>query len=281
MPVSLRKRLAEFGFESNDDYEFALRCLFEADLAHLRVLHVDGSAGRRKTAFAHALGHALGYDHVLYHDFSWPEPAAPPAPLDLEDGRRAEPGLTAFERVLTEACAYSEAARTLLILDQLQAAAFADQLRLVGFVEHGEWSAGSASVSANPRHFLLVLISEEPLYHSLARRSYRVWTNAEKAYLQYRPEDFGLPASASALLAALAQLFSALGASPTPSEVARLLNDLLHRVRSEDHLRQSIYGWSEGIDRERLLAAELSPRFRETLDALEAWLGADRVELGS
>jgi hypothetical protein len=279
--VNLRKRLADHGFESNDDYEFALRCLFEAELGHLRVLHVDGSAGRRKTAFAHALGHALGYAHVLYHDFSWPEPAAVPTPLDLEGGTPAEPGLSAFERALTEACAYSEAARTLLILDQLQAAAFADQLRLVGFVEHGEWSAGSASVSANRRHFLLALISEEPLYHSLARRSYRVWTNAEKAYLQYRPEDFSLPPSASTLLAALSQLFSALGAAPTPGEVARLLNDLLHRVRSEDQLRQSIYGWSEGIDRERLLATELGPRFRETLDALEAWLGADRVELGS
>lgn len=278
---TLRKRLAEFGFESNDDYEFALRCLFEADLGHLRVLHVDGSAGRRKTAFAHALGHALEFDHVLYHDFSRGEP--PPAAIEpgSEPGPASEPGLGAFERALTEACAYSEAARTLLILDQLQAAAFADQLRLVGFVEHGEWSAGSASVTANPRNFLLALISEEPVYHSLARRSYRVWTNAEKAYLDYRPEDFSLPAQARPLLESLSAIFAALGAAPTPGEVRRLLDDLLQRVRSEDQLRQSIYGWTEGVSRERLMARDLDPLFRATLDALEELLGADRVEVQS
>ncbi|GIX35226.1 MAG: hypothetical protein KatS3mg126_1005 [Lysobacteraceae bacterium] len=278
--MSLRRRLAEFGFESNDDYEFALRCLLEADLPHLRVLHVDGSAGRRKTAFAHALGQALRYQHVLYHDFSWPE-AEPRQPAAGDDPRPAEPPLRAFERALTEACAYSEAARTMLILDQLQAAPFADHLRLVGFVERGEWSAGSASVTAHRSNFLLVLISEEPLYHSLARRSYRVWTNAERAYLDYRPEDFGLPRDAQALLDALAGLFAALDASPTPSEVGRLLDDLLHRVRCEDHLRQSIFGWTEGIPRERLLAPSIGPLLRQVLDALILVLDGERTELAA
>ncbi|MCK7592871.1 hypothetical protein [Pseudomarimonas salicorniae] len=282
--MSLRKRLAEYGFESNDDYDFALRCLFEAELGHLRVLHVDGSAGRRKTAFAHALGHALAYDHVLYHDFSRPEPPPPARSLSLVEeaaGGPPEPALGAFERVVTEACAYSEAARTLLILDQLQAAPFADHLRLVGFVEDGEWSAGNASVHANPRNFLLALISEEPIYHSLARRSYRVWTNAERAYLAYRAEDFGLPTEAQPLLAALAEVFTAIDASPTPRELSRLLDDLLHRVRSEEQLRQSIFGWTEGIDRESLIAPALNPLFQQALDALEQLLGADRVELES
>ena len=41
--MSLRTRLAEFGFESNDDYDHALRCLFGQQLTHLRVLHVDGT----------------------------------------------------------------------------------------------------------------------------------------------------------------------------------------------------------------------------------------------
>lgn len=280
--MTLRKRLAEFGFESNDDYDFALRCLFEAELAHLRVLHVDGSAGRRKTAFAHALGHALEYDHVLYHDFSRAESA--PQPLAEESAEwfgPLEAALSGFERVLTEACAYSEAARTMLILDQLQAAPFADHLRLVDFVEHGEWSAGSASVSAHPKQFLLALLSEEPIYHSLARRSYRVWTDAERAYLGYRPEDFGLPSQAKPLLDALADLFAAINAAPTPRELARLLDDLLNRVRSEDQLRQSIFGWTEGVDRERLAAPDLHPLFQRTLDRLETLLGADRVEIGS
>lgn len=279
--MSLRKRLSEFGFESNDDYDFALRCLFEAELGHLRVLHVDGSAGRRKTAFAHALGHALAYDHVLYHDFSRSEPPTPMASEPGEPLGPVEAALSGFERVLTEACAYSEAARTMLILDQLQAAPFADHLRLVDFVEHGEWSAGSASVNANPRQFLLALLSEEPIYHSLARRSYRVWTDAERAYLGYRPEDFGLPSQAQPLLAALADLFQAIGASPTPRELGRLLDDLLNRIRSEDQLRQSLFGWIEGVQRERLAAPDLHPLFQRALDRLETLLGADRVELES
>ena len=280
--MTLRTRLAEFGFESNDDYDFALRCLFEAELGHLRVLHVDGSGGRRKTAFAHALGHALDYDQVLYHDFSRPEP--PPAALPAEAGDAlgaVEAGLSSFERVVTEACAYSEASRTILILDQLQAAPFADHLRLVEFVEHGEWSAGSASVSAHPRQFLLALLSEEPIYHSLARRSYRIWTDAQRAYLDYRPEDFGLPSQTQPLLDALANLLAAMGASPTPRELARLIDDLLQRVRSEDQLRLSIFGWTESIDRDRLAAPDLHPLFQRTLDVLEALLGADRIEVGS
>jgi hypothetical protein len=280
--MSLRRRLADYGFESNDDYDYALRCLFEARLGHLRVLHVDGSAGRRKTAFAHALGHALEYQHVLYHDLGQAEPPAPTLVIgESGQAEAVEPGLSAFERVLTEACAYSEGARTVLILDQLQAAPFAEHLRLVGFIESGEWSAGHASVSANPRNLLVLLISEEPLYHSLARLSYRVWTNAERAYLDYRPEDFGLPPEASGLLAALAEVFGAAGCAPTPREVARLLDDLLHRVRSEEQLRQSIFGWTEGVDRARLAAPAVAAPLRATLDALESFLGADRVELES
>ena len=45
--MTLRRKLAEFGFESNDDYDHALRCLLETQQSHLRVLHVDGTAGPR------------------------------------------------------------------------------------------------------------------------------------------------------------------------------------------------------------------------------------------
>ncbi|MBD8527352.1 hypothetical protein [Pseudomarimonas arenosa] len=277
--MSLRKRLAEFGFESNDDYDYSLRCLFEASLDRLRVMHVDGRGGRRKTAFANALAHALEFDHVLYHDFSRPEPAEPMAAVPSEDGQPSEPPLPAFERVLIEACAYSEAARTILILDQLQAAAFADHARLVRFVDSGEWSAGSASVSAHARNFLLALISEEPLYHSLARQCFRIWTDAERGPMDFRPEDFGLPEHARPLLDALAQLFQACGAAPTLGEVSKLLADLLQRAGSEEHLRQSMYGWIEVIDRPRLQAATTLPYLRAVLDAMEAFIGADHVEL--
>lgn len=279
--MNLRRSLAQYGFESNDDYEFALRCLFEADVPHLHVLHVDGSGGRRKTAFANALAHALEYPHVLYHDFTREDAPAPPQPVLLEDGSLGapEPGVTGFERIVTEACAYSEGARTILILDQLQAADFEDHIRLYRFASTREWTHGAGTVLANRRNLLLVVVSEQPIYHSLARISYRVWTDAQRAFLDYRPEDHGLGPDAKPLFTALAAVFEAMGASPTPSEFARLLDDLLRRVHSEDQLRQALFGWTEGIDRARLYQPEVTPVLRAAIDALTDYLGHDHVEL--
>lgn len=278
--MSLRHQLADHGFESNDDYDFPLRCLFEAEFAHLRVLHVDGHAGRRKTAFANALAQALAYPHVLYHDFSRPPP--PPAPVALaegDEGGAVEAALTPFERAVTEACAYSEADRTILILDQLQAADFVDQVRLYRLASTREWTAGAATVLAHPRNLLLVLISEDELYHSLARLSFRVWTDAERAFLDYRPEDFGLGRDAQPVFEALTALFEALGTSPTPSAFAHLLRDVLLRVRTEDQLRHALFGWSERLDRPRLYAHELQPLFRAAVDAIGRYVGFDHIEM--
>jgi len=279
--MGLRQDLARHGFESNDDYDFALRCLFDADLPHLRALHVDGHAGRRKTAFANALANALEYPHVLYHDFTRVEPPPAPLPLQLEEGVAgpAEPGATAFDRAVTEACAYSEGARTILILDQLQAADFTDHMRLYDFGTTREWHGAAGTVRANPKHLLLVLISEEPLYHSLAKISYRVWTDSQRAYLDFRPEDYGLGPDAQALFAALGTVFESAQAAPTPREFQRLLLDLLHRVRSEDQLRQVMFGWIEAVPRERLYDPALTPSLRAALDALTRYLGGEDVEL--
>jgi hypothetical protein len=279
--MSLRKNLAAHGFESNDDYEFALRCLFDADLPHLRALHVDGTAGRRKTAFANALAHALDYPHILYHDFAAEVPPPAPVPVLLEDGTQgpSEPAATPFDRAMTEACAYSEGARCILILDQLQAADFAEHLRIYEFVTTREWTGVAGTVRANPRNLLLVLISEEPLYHSLAKVSYRIWTDAQRAYLDYRPDDYGLGRDAAGLFEALARLFEAANASPTPREFERLLQDLLHRVRSEEQLRQALFGWTEGVERARLYAPELSAPLSAVIDQLSRLLGGDEVEM--
>lgn len=279
--MSLRKNLAVHGFESNDDYEFALRCLFEAELPHLRVLHVDGAAGRRKTAFATALAKALDFPHVLFHDFTAEVPAAAPVPVLLDDGTQgpAEPAASPFDRALTEACAYSEGARCILILDQLQAADFADQLRLYEFATTREWHGVAGTVRANARNLLVVLISELPLYHSLAKVSYRLWTDAQRAYLDYRPEDYGLGRDAQGLFQALGRVFELASASPTPREFERLLQDLLHRVRSEDQLRQALFGWTEGIERARLYAPELTAPLATVIDELSRLLGGDEVEL--
>ena len=280
--MSLRTRLAEFGFESNDDYDHALRCLFGQQPSHLRVLHVDGTAGRRKTAFAQALGRALDYAHVLYHDFSANEPEPPAQPIVLEDGSLGIPEAapSGFERVMTEACAYSEASATLLILDQLQAAHFADQQRLYNFVMKREWTSPAGSATANPKNLVLALISEQPLYHSLAKCSYRVWTDAQRAFLDYRPADYGLGPEAQGFFAALSAVCVALPAAPTPSEFANVVSDLLHHARSEEQIRQSLFGRIENLERPRLYAPELAPALRSLLVELERLLGADEVSLG-
>ena len=280
--MSLRTRLAEFGFESNDDYDHALRCLFGQQLTHLRVLHVDGTAGRRKTAFAQALGRAMDYPHVLYHDFSANEPPPSAHPIVLEDGSLGVPEAapSAFERVMTEACAYSEASQTLLILDQLQAAHFADQARVYNFVMNREWSNSAGSASANARNLVLVLISEQALYHSLAKCSYRIWADAQRAFLDYRPADYGLGPEAQGFFAAIATVCVALPASPTPSEFANVISDLLHHARSEEQIRQSLFGRIENLERARLYAPELAPPLRALLVELERLLGADEVSLG-
>jgi hypothetical protein len=279
--MTLRRKLAEFGFESNDDYDHALRCLFGQEQAHLRVLHVDGNAGRRKTAFAQALGKALDYGHVLYHDFSALEEVLPPMPVVLEDGSIGAPeaALSGFERVMTEACAYSEASPTMLILDQLQHAHFAEQARLYHFVMTREWSGSQGSAMAHPRNLLLALISEQPLYHSLAKCSYRVWTDAQSAFLDYRPAEYGLGPEAQGLFAAIAAVCAPLGAAPTPSEFQHLLTDLLQHARSEEQIRQSFFGRVESVDRGRLYAPELTAPLRALLNEVERLLGADEIQL--
>jgi hypothetical protein len=263
--------MAEFGFESNEDYEFQIGALFAAELPHLRCLEVRGESGRRKTAFAHALAQALSYPHIVYHDCSAPVPPTPTVLVRPEEASEtsaaaelAEAAPTPFERALIEACAFSEAARTVLVLDQLQTAEFRDHIRLYQFIDSGRWAAGSAHVAANPRNLLIMVVSEQPLYHSLAKRCYRVFTDARAGQFNHRPEDFNLGPQARALFSALAGLFSALGSVPTTREFALILADLLARVRTEEHLRHTLYGWMEHIDPGMLTA----PALRDALAAV-------------
>ena len=280
--MALRQQLAEHGFESNDDYEFPLRSLFAAELSHLRCLQIAGESGRRKTALANALAHALGYPHILYLDFSQPKP--PPAPVTLGLGQDepgpAEAPLDDFDRTLIEACAFFEAGRTVLILDQLQAAPFADQMRLFRFVQSHEWDAGNATVRAHARHLLLVLISEQPLYHSLARHSFRLWADASGGRFEYRPEEFGLGREAGALFERFGELFAELGTIPTRSEFARIFKDTCEFVRTTEQLRHTLFGWMERIDRDLLYAVPIIPLLEAVIAALHAYVGVDEIELG-
>ncbi len=282
--MSLRRRLAEFGFESNDDYTFQIECLMRAEVPHLRTLQIAGESGRRKTALANALAQALDFPRLLYHDFSQPEP--PPAPIVItthedgtsSDGPHEEPP-TAFERAVTEVCAFSEGERSVLILDQLQMADFHDQTRLFQFIQTHLWSTSAGSVKANAKQLLLILISEDVLYHPLAHVSYRIWADASGGRFDYRPEDFGLGLDARDMFVAFAVLFDALGAIPTSSELRKLLTDALANARTEEHLRHCIFGWMEHVDRARLFAPTLTPLVHEAVMAINRYHGMDHIEI--
>ena len=97
----LKQRLAEYGFESRENYDYEVQCLLSTPNENIRVLNVDGEPGRRKTAFAHALGQALEYDHLLYYEFGTDQPL--PEVIRIHDGEEQpkEPPTSPFDRVMT------------------------------------------------------------------------------------------------------------------------------------------------------------------------------------
>lgn len=280
--ASLRERMTQYGFESNIDYGYHLRCLLSQPADHVPALNVEGDSGRRRTAFANALAGALEYPRCVYHDFTQeqdPAAATAPQPKPDEDGRQ-EPPVPAFERAMSDACAFSEGERTVLILDQMQAADFREHLRLYRFIVEREWQFRDAVFTANPNNLLVMLISEESLYHSLQKVSFSVWVpRASVGESDYQPEDFGLGPEASALMEALGALFRELGVQPTPSEFHRLLNDIHHNVRTAEELLTSIYGWTEGIERQLLMSDRLQQRAASIMPLIEEYVGVEHVEL--
>jgi hypothetical protein len=280
---NLREKMAHHGFESNDDYEYQIRCLLDGGTKQVRTLNIEGDSQRRKTAFANALAHALEYRNLFYHDFTERNPPQPEVilpPSQDEMGRLAPP-IEPLDQVVSEACAVSEGGRTVLILDQLQAADFRDHLRINHLICDCKWSFRDARYYANPRHLLLFLISEEPLYHSLQKASFRVWVNrVSERRIDWEPADFGLGADAVPLFRALSGLFRELGAAPTRSEMEKILTDAQLRIRTAEHLRHSLFGRSEDMDRQRLLAPEIEPALLRVVDRIAAFLGTEVVELG-
>jgi hypothetical protein len=273
--VSLKRRLAEFGFESNDHFDFALSCLFQPPPAGVRLLNVCGASARRNSAFASALGHALNYPRQLKYDFS--DPIETPAVSDDDDAVAVAP----LDRVLVEACAFSEAEPTIVVLDQLHRAPFREHIRLYHFATSREWTSPIGTVVAHPKNLLVVLIADEPLYLSLQKVCFRLWCDPLPGSFDYRPEEFGLARDAQALFQSLRELFAALEAQPTASELKLLLDDLRERVISEEQLRQALFGRIDSVKRERLYAAALSGYLRNTIETLLDLRGGEAIELGS
>jgi hypothetical protein len=281
--ASLREKMAHHGFESNDDYEFQVRCLLESPTDLIRALNIEGNSDRRKTAFASALAHSMAVPHIRYYDFTAQSHPLPDVilPPSKDDMGREEPPIDPLDQVVSEACALSEADPTVLILDQLQVADFRDHLRIYRLICDRSWSFRDARYHANPKNLLLFLISEEALYHSLQKVSFRIWIGrVSESQIEYDPKEFGLESDAIKLFAALAELFRTLGAMPTRSEFEKILRDLHLHVRTADHLRHCLYGRSEGIDRERLYDDGAAPAIAEVIQKLEDYLGSEEIEIG-
>lgn len=281
-PHDLRERMAEHGFESNDDYVFPIRCLLESPTTALRALNIEGDSDRRKTAFATALAGALGW-HVLYHDFSEQSPPLPEVilPPSRDELGREEPPIDRLDQVVSEACAYSEGVTTALILDQLQMADFREHLRLHRLICDRSWTFRGARFYANASNLLVLLISEEPLFHSLQRVSFRVWVGRASArQIDYQPSDFGLAETARPLFAALRELFQHLGTGPTRSELARVLHAIAHQVRGADDLVHGLYGWTEGLDRQRLLEPATRPLLERVVESALTWQDQEVIGIG-
>jgi hypothetical protein len=281
--ASLRETMARNGFESNDDYEFQVRCLLNGPADGIRTLSIEGDGGRRKTAFATALAHALERPHVLYHDFADRSRALPEVILpEAQDeyGRKGAP-IEPLDDIVSHACALSEAEGVVLILGQLQVADFREHIRIHRLVRDRRWQVRDAAYDASRKHLLLFLISEEPLYHSLQRASFRIWVSrTSERRLLYRPAEFGLGSDAMPLFARLGELFEAVGAAPTRGELEKLLHDLTRQVQTEADLRHALFGRCEGVDRARLFGAGTEATLTGVIEALRVYIGTEQIEIG-
>jgi hypothetical protein len=276
--TSLREKMASYGFESNESYDYIVRCLQNSPGPTIRCLNIEGNGGRRKTAFANALAHAMEAEHVLYHDFTQEEPPAQPTIVKIpdDDEGHEEPPIVLLDRIMSDVCAFSEAEKTILVLDQLHAADFKDHIRIYRFLTEKEWHYGDASFYANRKNLFVFLVSEEPLYHSLQKNSFKVWiAGPSSSHVPYRPADFKLGADAEPVLNALYGLFEKLGIFPTFSEYKKIVYDIQHNVRCTNDLKTSIYGWTEAIDKNQLMSEEIHEMILDIMPEIEAFIGFD------
>lgn len=279
---TLQKQMADFGFESNDDYEYHLRCLMNSQFNGIKTINIEGHKGRRKTAFANALGRALEYPNLFYYDFTQKSEAEGKVmipPSEDEHGISVAP-VSDFDHIMSESSAFSEGEKTILILDQLHVADFKDHIRIYHFIKSGEWSYGDNTLKASTKNLLLLLISDEPLYHSLQKCSFRVWVNAvSSAQKDYSPADFKLQDDVLPIMEALANIFDKLEMAPTHSEYKNILNDIHLNIHTEQQLIHSLYGWMEGINRERLYSKEMKPLLTRVIDKLFIYQDVTEIDI--
>lgn len=278
---SLKQRMEQYGFISHKDYEYALRCMNNSAAAHIRTLNIEGEPGRRKTAFANALAHALEYQHIHYFEFGLEE--KPPILIQFDNKEQTidiDP-MEEFEKIIIETCAISEAEKTILILDQLHLASFKDHMNLSSFITSKTWNHGSNQYIANQANLIIMMISETEIYHALQQCSFKVWVDS--LYQPGKSPDYHelkLDPSAQDWIDALAQIFTTLNLSPTLNTYQKIAFDIEHHVRSADQLRISLYGWVEGIVYPALFTDEMNELFAHAQTAIENYIGIEEpIEL--
>ncbi len=281
---SLQQKMADFGFESNDDYQYHLRCLMNNPFDGIKTINIEGHKGRRKTAFANAFGRALDYPELFYYDFTQKSEVEGKAviPPSKDEHGIAEQAVNNFDHIMSEACAFSEGEATIVILDQLHTADFKDHIRIYHFIKSCEWLYGDNSLKASADNLLLLLISDEPLYHSLQKCSFRIWINTISATKkEYNPKDFGLQDDIIPLMNALTEVFNKLEITPTHSEYLNILNDIHINIQTEQQLNLSLYGWMEGVNRELLNSKIILPLLTDVILQIQIYHGVDEVILES
>lgn len=279
--LALKDKLAEYGFDSPENHDYAVQCFLTNPTDYVRCLNIEGDAGRRRTAFAHALAQALDAAHVLYFEFG----AEPPKPqiVRVHEGEDlpAEPPTSAFDRVMTEACALSEAEKTVLIIDQMHRSPFREHIRLYEFIKSNIWAYSDVRFYANVSNLQIYMISAEPIYHSLQQHSFRIWVGSQLAGGGFPSvADIGLEEGCAVWLEPLNAVLEQLGVAPSLYQYQRLVFDVANCVRSREQLRVSIFGWVENVDYNRLSAPVLVPYLDAVLHALVASMGVhEEIEL--
>ena len=278
---TLKQRMEQNGFISHKDYEYALSCLNNPAIDHIKTLNIEGEAGRRKSAFANALGHALDYKHILYFEFGQENNSPIIIQYDEENQSVDTDPMQEFEKIVIETCALSEAETTVLILDQLHLATFKDHMSLYSFISSKTWTSGDNTYIANPTNLIIMIISEAEIYHALQQCSFKIWVDSlnqpGKAPTHY---ELDLDVSASTWIDAVAEIFKHLNLNPTLNAYQKIAYDIEHHVRSADQLRISIYGWVEGVNYPQLFSEEMEALFLNAQLTIEDYIGIeDAIEL--
>lgn len=265
----LKSLLSQNGFTSGESYDHAVQCFLNNPADHIRCMHIDGDCGRRRTAFAHALAKTLQVSQLIYYEFGKDRPV--PQIIRVQEGEEIieEPPVDALDRVLTEACAQSEAESTVLILDQLHKTQFLNHIHLYEFLQTGLWQYSDVQFQANLLNLSVYLISDEPLYHSLQSCSFRLWINeTNQAVINTLAEDLGLDKRNCQWLKPVQKLLSKVGVSPALEEYQRLAFDIEQHIHNKQQLKISLFGWLENIDRTKLESEDLQPYLDNVLDAI-------------